>query len=164
MGLGRIRARIPGVVPASAWAWPLGAPGGGARDKGTWWIPEDGAEVGILFKRGDPEHPYYLVANWGAPSAGNEVPEAAQVAGKGDPDIRVLGFGAYDMVVDTRAATKSFKIVDKADGENLLEFDGITRVLTISATTAIKINATGAIEIQGLTTTIQGIIAGSGNV
>lgn len=163
-GLGRVRVRIPGVIPASAWAWPLGAPGGGSADKGTWWIPEIGAEVGVFFKRGDPDHPYYLPANWGAPPAGNEVPTAAQVGGKGDPDIRVLAFGTYDVVIDTRPATKSFKIVDKADGENLIEFDGVTRVLTISATTAIRINATGAIEIQGLITTIQGIVAGSGNL
>ena len=163
-GLGRVRIRIPGIVPASAWAFPLGAPGGGSGDRGTWWLPEEGAEVGVFFKRGDPDHPYYLPANWGAPASGNEVPAAAQVAGKGDPDIRVFAFGAYDMVIDTRPATKSFKIVDKADGENLLEFDGVTRVLTISATTAIRINATGAIEIQGLITTIQGIVAGSGNV
>ena len=163
-GVGRVRIRIPAITPASAWAYPLGAPGGGAPDKGTWWIPEVGAEVGVFFKRGDPDHPYYLSANWGAPPAGNEVPTAAQIAGKGDPDIRVLALGTYDLVVDTRPASKAFRIVDKADGENLIEFDGVTRVLTISATTAIRINATGAIEINGLLTTIQGIVAGSGNV
>lgn len=160
-GLGRVRVRIPGLVePASAWAWPLGAPGGGASDRGMWWIPEEGAEVGIFFKRGDPDHPWYLPANWGR----SEVPGAAQVAGKGDPGIRVFAFGSYDMVIDARAGSASFKIVDKSDGENLIEFDGLTKVLTISATTAISIESTGRIDIQGLVTTIQGIVAGSGNV
>lgn len=165
-GLGRVRVRIPGLIPnpGSAWAFPVGAPGGGSADRGTWWIPEEGAEVAVWFKRGDPDHPYYMPANWGAPTSGNEVPSAAQVAGKGDPAIRVYAFGAYDMIIDTRPASKKFRIVDRSDGENLLEFDGVTRVLTISATTAIRINATGTIDIQALVVTIQGIVAGTGNV
>lgn len=161
-GLGRVRVRVPGVVePASAWAWPIGAPGGGSRDRGLFWVPEEGAEVAVFFKQGDPDAPFYLPANWGAPGGTEETPEASD---GGDPDVRVLALGAYDVVVDTRAATKGLRLVDKADGENVIEFDGVTRVLRISATTSVRIESTGQIDIQGLVTTIQGIVAGSGNV
>ena len=157
-GLGRVRVRIPGVVDApSNWAWPLGAPGGGQRDRGLFWVPEVGAEVGVLFKQGDPDVPFYLPANWGR----DEPPEASD---GGDPDVRVVALGAYDIVVDTRAGSKKLRIVDKAAGDNLLEFDGVTRGLTISATTAISIQSTGQIDIQGLIVTINRIVAGTGQL
>jgi uncharacterized protein involved in type VI secretion and phage assembly len=135
--------------------------GGGQADRGLFWVPEEGAEVGVLFKMGDPDHPYYLPANWGAPGGQKETPEASD---DGDPDVRVAAFGPYDLVIDTRAGVKKLRIVDKADAENLLEFDGVTKVLTISSTTAIKIQSTGQIDIQGLVVTINGIVAGLGQL
>ena len=161
-GLGRVRVRIPGIIePASAWAWPFGMPGGGAKDSGTFWVPALGAEVAVFFKMGDPDHPYYTTANWGAPGGESEVPTASD---SGNPDVRVLAMGAYDVVVDTRAGSKKFKIVDKAAADNVLEFDGATRTLTISATTGIKIESSGQIDIEALIVTINGIIAGSGQL
>lgn len=164
-GLGRVRVRVPGLLePASPWAWPLGAPGGGSKNRGQWWIPELGAEVGVFFKRGDPDRPYYLAANWGAPGGVREVPDASE---EGDPDIRVIAMGPYDLVVDNRegeGAAKALRIVDTSDGENLIEFDATTRTLTISATTAIKIQSTGQISIDGLLVTINGIVAGLGQL
>lgn len=162
IGKGRVRVRIAGVVePASAWAWPIGQPGGGSRDRGLWWIPEDGAEVAVFFKMGDPDHPYYMTGNWGAPGGVSEVPESSE---DGDPDIRVMAFGGYDLVVDNRAGSKKLKIVDRGGSDNVLEFDGQTRSLTISATTSIKLESTGQIDIQGLVVTINGIPAGSGQL
>src|SRR5215831_13124728 len=53
-GLGRVRVRIPGLVePASAWAYPLGTLGGGSDRRGFFCVPEQGAEVGVLFCQGD---------------------------------------------------------------------------------------------------------------
>lgn len=160
--LGRVRVRIPGVVePASAWAWPMGHPGGGSEDRGVFWIPEQGAEVAVWFKGGDVDHPYYMPANWGAPRGGaKETPTASA----GDPDIRVLAFGAYDIVIDTRGDTKKLSIVDKAAADNHLTFDGTTRTLSISATTAITIESTGQIDINALVVAINGIVAGSGQL
>src|SRR6185503_13488238 len=59
--LGRVRIRIPGLIQAaSAWAFPLGTLGGGSDRRGFFAVPEDGAEVGVLFQEGDVERPYYL--------------------------------------------------------------------------------------------------------
>lgn len=161
-GLGRVRVRVPGVLePASAWAYPIGAPGAGSADRGMWWIPEVGGEVAVFLKGGDPDHPYYMPANWGRPRGGaSEVPEAAA----GNPDIVAISFGAYEIVVDTRAATKKLAIRDKRAQDNVLEFDGLTRRMKISSTVGIAIESTGQIEINGLVVTINGIVAGSGQL
>lgn len=160
--LGRIRCRIPGVLePSSAWAYPIGAPGGGSRDRGTWWIPEVGGEVAVFFKGGDPDHPYYMTGNWGHPRGQeSEVPKAAA----GDPDVVVTSFGAYEIVVDTRPATKKLTIRDKKAEDNVIEFDGLTRRMKISSTVGIAIESTGQIEINGLVVMINGIVAGSGQL
>lgn len=162
LGRGRVRVRVPGVMePAGPWAWPLGAPGGGAADRGAWWIPELGAEVAVLYKGGDTQFPYYMPAQWRAPGGASEVPVASD---GGDPDVRVLAFGAYDLVVDTRGGSKSFRVVDKAAGDNVIEMDGSTRAIRISSTVAIQIESTGTVEINGLVVTINGIPAGLGRL
>jgi hypothetical protein len=157
-GLGRVRVRIPGLIePASNWAWPLGSSGGGNEDEGFFNVPSLDSEVGVFFKLGDPDHPYYLPANWGS----GEVPEASS---SGDPDIKVMALKDYDIVVDTRTATKGFKIVDKAANDNIIEFNGVTRSMKISSTTSIEISSTGQISIDGLIVTINGITAGLGQL
>jgi len=162
LNLGRVRVNVPGVVePASNWAWPLGAPGGGSSDRGIWWIPEDGAEVGVFFKMGDPDRPYYLPANWGDPGGVSEVPANSD---GGDPDVRVFALGPYDLVIDSRSASKGFKIVDKAADDNIIEFDGVTRAMKISATTGIQITTTGQVEIDGVLVSINGVPAGLGQL
>lgn len=158
LGLGRIRIRIPGLIePASNWAWPLGSSGGGSEDEGFFNVPQVGAEVAVLFKNGSPDHPYYMPANWGD----NEVPEASD---GGDPDVKVIGLKDYDLVSDTRDATKGFRIVDKSSDENIIEFDGTTRTLRLSATTSIEIVSTGQISIDGLIVTVNGVPAGLGRI
>lgn len=156
--VGRVRARVPGLYePASPWALPMGLPGGGSGDRGTWWLPELGAEVAVFLNRGDEDDPRYMPAQWGV----GEVPVASN---DGNPDVRVLAFGTYDVVIDTRSGTKRFSIVDKSDGENVLSFDGGARTLEISATTAISIKATGRVDIDAAIVTINGIPAGSGQL
>ena len=156
--LGRVRLRIPGLIePASNWAWPLGASGGGTPDEGFWNIPPVDAEVGVFFKLGDPDHPYYLPANWGT----GEPPEASE---EGDPDVKVLALKLYDVVIDNREESKGFRIVDKSSEENIIEFDGVSRTLRLSATTSIEIVSTGQVSIDGLVVTVNGTPAGLGQV
>jgi uncharacterized protein involved in type VI secretion and phage assembly len=155
---GRIRLRIPGLIEeASNWAWPLSSSGGGTEDEGFFNVPPIGAEVAVWFKNGHPDHPYYMPANWGV----GEAPEASDGS---DPDVKVLALKEYDVVVDTRATSKKLSIVDKASGTNLLEFNGVTRALKISATTGIEIESTGDVTINGLNVIINGIPAGLGQL
>lgn len=161
-GLGRVRLRIPGITDRSAWAYPLGAPGGGSADAGMWWIPALGADVAVFFQRGDEDHPWYFPANWGRPGGVSEVPTQSD---GGDPDVRVLAFGAYDVIVDTRAATKRFVIQDReAPDDNRIAFDGVNRTLEIKGFTAILLEAVGQIDLNGVVVAVNGVPAGSGQL
>lgn len=156
--VGRVRVRVPGLYePASPWALPLGNPGGGNDDSGFWWVPQLGSEVGVFLNRGDEDDPRYMPAQWG-------IGEPPQASDDGDPDVRVIALGTYDVVVDTRGASKKFRIVDKGDGENVIEFDGVNRTLEISATTGISVKSTGQVDIQGTIVTINGVVAGLGQL
>lgn len=160
-GLMRVKIRIPGIVePSTGWAFPIGVPGGGGKDRGLFFTPNVGSEVAVFFKHGDPDHPRYMPAMWGEPD-GAETPDASD---SGDPEVVVLAMGAYDLVCDGRASSKGLKIVDKSDGENLIEFDGLTKQLTLSSKVGVKITSTGIVEISGLTVLINNIPAGFGQV
>lgn len=153
--LGRVKVRIPGLVePATPWAWPVGAPGGGTKDRGFWWIPDEGSEVAVWFKGGDPDQPRYMPAMWGT----GEPPEPSG----GDPEKIALAFGPYDFVVDR--TTKGLLIVDRADPENKIEFDGVTKAIEISSKVGVNIKSTGQVDIQGLVVSINGVPAGTGKL
>ena len=157
-GLGRVKVRVPGLFEPSGWAFPLGQTGGGTVDEGTWWIPQLKSEVAIWLNRGDEDKPYYLPAQWGD----GEPPVASD---GGDPDVVVMSIGgAYEIVVDRRPESKGFKIIDKANNEGLLEFDGVTRQLQLSAVAGIQLISTGQIDLQGLIVTINGVAAGLGKL
>lgn len=116
--LGRVRVRVPGLLePASPWALPVGVPGGGSKDRGLWWIPLVGAEVAVFFNQGDPDDPRYMPGHWGRP---NDEPDSPTASDDGDPDVVVMAFGAYDMVIDTRDDSKKLEIIDKETGANVL--------------------------------------------
>jgi hypothetical protein len=156
--LGRVRVRIPGLIdPASNWAYPLGSSGGGSSDVGFFNIPPIGAEVGIFFKQGHTDHPYYMSANWGI----GEIPQNSE---DGDPDIKVVAFKDYDIVINEKTGQKGFKILDKAINDNIIEFNGITQTLSIKAVTSIAIEAIGEITLDALTVIINGIVAGNGQL
>jgi len=156
-GLGRVRVHIPGITApeGSAWAWPLGQSGSGGGSingqksrQGFFNIPELGAEVAVLFNQGDEDYPYYLTGNWGR----DEVPEATE---GGNPDIRVMEFGQYAIVIDDRPETRSFAILDK-DGDARVEFNGVTKQMLIETPTSITLRATGEIELDALNIVLNG--------
>src|SRR5690349_6704034 len=101
--LGRVRVCIPGVhEPHGPWAFPLGTVGGGGRNRGFFAVPEDGAEVAVFFREGDPACPHYLAAHWGIVDGENEVPREAQSSN----DARVLATATFRIVVDETAGAR----------------------------------------------------------
>jgi hypothetical protein len=73
--LARVKVRIPGLIePMSAWAFPLGTVGGGSDARGFYAVPEEGAEVGVLFHQGDVDQ-LFGIRSYLAPrqSAGRRV-------------------------------------------------------------------------------------------
>jgi len=137
MGLGRVRVRVPGLLePQSAWALPIGLPGAGEKDRGTFWVPEEGAEVALFFNMGDPDQPRYMAGHWGRPNDEPDVPDASE---GGNPDIRVLAFGGYDLIVDTRSDSKKLTIIDKEKGENVLRLEAGSETTTLGASKVIRL-------------------------
>lgn len=151
--LGRIKFTIPGLVePESPWAWPLGTVGGGSKNRGFFAVPEEGAEVGILFNQGDVDVPYYLCGHWGAPEAGKETPEEAQ---KKPPDNRVFATETFRFEFDETKDKKAARITNLKT-KDYIELDAERNTIVVSGTTAIVIHAVGAVDIRGATVQIQG--------
>jgi uncharacterized protein involved in type VI secretion and phage assembly len=156
--LGRVRVRIPGLVePASAWAFPLGTVGGGSDRRGFFAVPETGAEVGILFHQGDPDHPYYLCGgHWGKPGGATEVPEPARDLSPAEtPQVRAFETGRFLLVFDDRAGREALVIKDKRSGDQL-ELDGAAMGITIKATSALILKADGLVSIDATTLVLNG--------
>ena len=162
--LGRVRVRIPGLIePASAWAFPLGTVGGGSDRRGFFAVPENGADVGILFHQGDPDHPYYLGGHWGKPDGTTELPGPARdLSAAETPDVRVFETGRFLLVFDDRAGHEALVIRDKRSGDQL-ELDGVAMGITIKATSALILKADGLVSIEGTTLQLNGrlVLAGT---
>ena len=151
--LGRIRFCIPGLIePQGPWAWPLGTGGGGSKNRGLFAVPEVGAEIAIFFHQGEISEPYYLSAHWGAPDGESEVPEEAQVS---PPDNRVLATETFRVEMDESEGNRRLKITNLKSGCHLL-LDGEENAVTLSGTTAVRIQAEGIISLEAPIVTIAG--------
>lgn len=155
--LGRVRVRVPGLLePASAWAFPLGTVGGGSDRRGFFAVPELGAEVGVLFHQGDPDHPFYLAAHWGRPDDSTELPEPARDLSPAEtPQVRAFETARFLLVFDDRAGHEALVIRDKRSGDQI-ELDGASMGITIKATSALILKADGLVSIEGTAVQIAG--------
>ncbi len=149
--LGRVRVCIPGLVePASAWAWPLGTSGGGAKHQGLFAVPEVGAEVGVLFLQGDVDAPYFLAAHWGKPEGQSEVPP--EVRG---PNTRVWSSSSFAIELEESPGSRRLKLTNRRTGDHLV-LDAESNTVTLQATTSLTLRAIGSISIEALQVTIGG--------
>lgn len=156
--LGRVKVLIPGVIePKSGWCFQLGATGGGSFGRGFFDVPELGAEVGVFFKEGDPDTPWYMSANWGVPEDGenagqNEVP--VTVRETSDParacNIREYETRFFRLTFDDNDREddlgETFEIVDKISGDGMT----IDRNLNSGPNVLIKGSAGLILESDGL--------------
>lgn len=104
-GLGRVRVEIPGLLePESDWAWPLGSPGGGTAQRGSFRPPAVDSTVGVLFNQGEIDEPYYLTGPWGSPDGESDIPTGAAVGTGGDlrdRQVAVEEDGEWRLTVDS---------------------------------------------------------------
>ncbi|MCP4678749.1 MAG: hypothetical protein GY854_25210 [Deltaproteobacteria bacterium] len=150
--LGRVRVCVPGLIePHSAWAWPLGTCGGGAKDRGFFAVPEVGAEVALFFNQGDVDAPYWLSAHWGKPDGESEVPEEAQ----GTYDNRVIATETFRIEMDETEDARKLKLTNRKTGDHLV-FDAEENSVTLQGTTAVVIKADGGLYLEGSTINIGG--------
>lgn len=154
---GRVKLRVPGLIePESGWVLPMGMPGAGEKRIGFYIVPPAGAEVYVQFLQGDQDEPRYLAGHWGAPGGISEAPSpVAELPPEEAPQIRCIETPRYFLLFDDRAGKEAFEIRDKASGDSLV-FDGEQRAVKLKGTVALILEATGALEIRGLTVTING--------
>lgn len=153
--LGRVRVCVPGLLePASAWAWPLGTVGGGAKDRGLFSVPAIGAEVAVFFNHGDVDAPFYLCAHWGRPGGDSEVPVEAQ---KSPPDNHIWATPTFRIELNESEQARRLKLTNRKTGDHVL-LDAEANSITIEATTAVTIRAVGAVTIEAAQVVIAGRI------
>ncbi len=153
--LGRVRVQIPGLVEeGTGWALPLSF-GGGMKERGSVFVPPQGADVGVFFRHGDIDQPYYVGGNLG---------RGEQLTGtEGDPDVRAIETETYVIVIDERLASRGLTLMDKRSG-NVIQMNGVLGAITIEATTQVAIKSKGFVRIDGLGVFINGVAAGFGKV
>jgi uncharacterized protein involved in type VI secretion and phage assembly len=153
--LGRVRVTIPGLIEeGSAWAMPLSF-GGWAKKRGAIFVPPVGADVGILFRMGDIDQPFYL-GGWPGPGE--------QLTGtEGEPDAQAIETEHYSILIDDRPESRSLTLLDKESG-NQIQLNGVARSVSIKATSVLSIECDGFIYIKGLEVFVNGVAAGFGKV
>lgn len=151
MKLGRVKVRIPGVANPTTWAFPLGW--GGAKQHGTWEPPPIGAEVGVMFKMGDPDHPRYIL---GYPGQGETPDEVQQGTVEEALQVPFVREGTrWKIVMDERPNSARIALYDKIT-EDVIEIDGVNLGVHFKATSALSIECDGAVDIRGSSVTING--------
>jgi uncharacterized protein involved in type VI secretion and phage assembly len=165
-GLGRVRLRVPGLIEdASPWAWPLGSPGGGTKQRGLKMVPRLHAEVAVFFHGGNPDVPYYMPAQWGT---GEMLTEVASVPPAEAPDVDGLETERYAITIDNRPGHETLRIKDKQTGD-MIEMDGTTATgpgITIHGSAAVLIKTSGAFIVDATSAVINGrkVTDGSQNI
>jgi len=156
--IGRVRFRVPGLIdPQSAWAHPFTI-GGGSAARGIYFVPDVGSEVACFFHQGDVDHPHYIAGVWNAPGGSSSL--NSRITSKSPdqaPKVKVIETERWLIVMDDSIDTPGFLITDKLSaGLDAIEFNGLTRALSVKATASITIQSIGQIQIQGLNVTING--------
>lgn len=107
--LGRVKVLIPGLLePESTWAWPLGSPGGGSAQRGTFEPPAVDSSVAVMFNQGEVDEPYYWTGPWGAPNGVSDIPTGAAVGEGSDLAARQIAVqedGEWRLTRDSRTAS-----------------------------------------------------------
>jgi hypothetical protein len=145
-GLGRVRLAIPGLIEPETpdWVEPLGVAGGGFAQRGTFEPPAIGANVAVLFKLGEVEHPRYLVGSWGDPGGVSDVPTNAEVEGENRQNA-VTEDEEWRIERDSRSAEKRLTITHRTtDLQIVLD-------ATVQDSVIVRTNSGQALELKGAT-------------
>ena len=119
---GRVRVKIQGLTDQTEWALPMTL-GGGAANRGIFMVPDEGADVFVMFLAGQLLEPVYLAGNWGEAEA---VP-GPDASVDDQPKIRAIETARHLVVLDEGSG--ELMITDKTSGAHLtLQPDGTVEV------------------------------------
>jgi hypothetical protein len=150
MKIGRVKVRVPGLIePSSGWALPI-------RQAHGYDVPDVGAEVCVWFHQGDVDEVQYASGNAHAPGGASELHEriTSKTAALA-PKVKLIETDRWLIVYDDSAETPALLLQDKVSGDGI-EYDGLTRAMTIKATSALTIRSVGQVIIEGVSVSIMG--------
>lgn len=131
--IGRVKARVPGLVEETDWALPIG-------HAGLYAVPERDDDVQLWFVGGDVDHAYYAAGPFAAPNQQSEAPAPVPNMQAVDaPWVRVLDGTRYQLVLDSRSGHEVAYLRDKQTG------DGFT---ADAATGNAEVRATGTVTLH----------------
>lgn len=119
---GRIKVRVPivtGKGTHQTWAWPMMPMGGKA--KGSFWVPDEGDPVYVMFENGDARYPMYFSGYWPNPGDNNFAPEDAYESDGETPSKRIFRTKAgHELSFEDNAENLSVKMIwkDGTDPDN----------------------------------------------
>lgn len=151
---GRVRVRLPGVMDndGTPWARPMGLPGAGTMQRGTFAVPPIGAEVGVMFVHGDPDQPRYFCGYPGE----NETPAEVQEASAEDATkVYKHESDRFYFLIDDRPGKWRAALVDKKSG-TMVEVDGVNLGVNITGATGVTFQVVGAFNVQASSITLNG--------
>jgi uncharacterized protein involved in type VI secretion and phage assembly len=177
-GQGRVKVRLPwspdgGGAGYEAWARLAVLMAGGNR--GTWFVPDPGDEVLVMFEGGDPRRPYVVGALWNGRDA---PPETMDGAGNNDiksivsrNGIRVTlddTDGQETMTIETPGG-QQLKLQDGPGSVEIRDSNGNSITLdsggiTLTAAANVKVQASQVEVTAGMVTVNAGMSKFSGVV
>jgi uncharacterized protein involved in type VI secretion and phage assembly len=155
-GQGRVKLRLPWSPDSSGTGYEVWARLGllmAGNQRGTWFIPDVGDEVVVVFEAGDPRRPYVLGALW---NGSDQPPETMDGAGNNylkslvsRRDIRIT-FDDHEGQETLTLKTPQQSIVVNDGGRSIEVQDANGNSIKMDAS-GITINATAKVTIQAST-------------
>lgn len=149
LGLGRVQVIVPGILDQPGpWAPPLGGPGAGSPQRGTFFVPAKGSDIGVFFHRGEPERPYYVGGHYGSPAAGVEVPgDVKDVPANERHKLYAQETEHWKMTFDDRDGKNAIRMKHKTLDLSI-EVDGAKGVVELRGDAALNLSSNGFINID----------------
>ncbi len=177
-GQGRVRVELPwspdsGDASYAAWARLATLMAG--NDRGTWFIPDEGDEVLVIFESGDTRRPYVIGALWNGADA---PPESMDTGGENNLKTIRSRNGVTITLDDTQGSEQL--LLTTPGGHSVTLDDGGTRIevadssgntvemnssgITVTASAKVSVNASTLEVSAGMVTVNAGMSKFSGAV
>ncbi len=163
--IGRVKAVIPGVIePETDWILPWGSQGGGELERGSYFPPDVGAEIGVIFVGEDHDQPRFLCGPWGAPGEIGQGPSwLKDLSPEEAPQVKGIQTKRFNIIIDEREGHENLLISDRLFPSDSFEIDGVSHGVAVRGTAAVAIESVGVVSIKALQVIINGRVVKDSN-
>jgi len=142
--MGRVKVKFPWLSDVDESAWARIAVLMAGKDRGTYFLPEVGDEVLVVFEHGDVRFPYVIGALWN----GKDKPPLDNSDGKNN--VRIIKSRSGHVVkLNDEDGKETVEIIDKST-KNSIVIDTAKNTVTITTDQDITLSAkNGTITLDG---------------